>query len=61
MNANSPMEINVNPINENSYEFNIIMFRTIYTKEELLHILKALKTVEGYILPEMGLGVRSQS
>ena len=61
MNPNPPMEININPINENSYEFNIIMFRTTYTKEELLHLLKELKTVERYILPEMGIGIRSQS
>ena len=59
---NPPMEIKINPINENRYEFNIIMFRTIYKKEELLCILKELTKVERYILPEMGgIGTRSQS
>lgn len=57
MNNEIPIEINVNPINENLYEFKIT--RSIFTKDELIQLLKTLKTVERYILPEIGVRVQS--
>jgi len=48
---NDPLEIKMNPINENCYEFKIT--RTIFTKNELLILLRTLKTAERYILPEI--------
>ena len=57
---NDPLEIKMNPINENCYEFKIT--RTFFTKNELIMLLRTLKTAERYILPEIerytGVGVR---
>lgn len=60
MNNEASCEINMNPINENCYEFKIT--RSIFTKNELIILLRTLKTAERYILPEIEryTGVRLQ-
>ena len=58
MNNQIPVNIIIDPLNENCYEFKLS--RNIFTKDELIQLLKPLKTVERYILPEIGVPLQSQ-